>query len=277
MSTDTNHLFARITPVDSAYTNRVLNSWSQIRRYVASQFLGFLYGIGCASLPMLAACFVGWIIGAPPALFLTVGMMLTFVGGAAAMFGMYMYGFPMLVLERRACSKLLKTVELGAEPVISPFDPMTRVVELVPRERWRKRFCLDTATDLMMIRVDQRGVWMKGDRYRYELPAESILGAQCERYRPRSCSFLLFVVIIYVRTEEGTIELPISYRDYGWREFRQTLRHAQTIDLVEHINAIAKGYLVGLPMQPATVAEDQRHVALSQRDNPYAAPALINE
>jgi hypothetical protein len=116
---------------------------------------------------------------------------------------------------------------------------------------------------------------MKGDRYRYELPAESILSADCESYRPRSCSFQLFVVVIYVLTEEGTIEIPISYRDYTWKDFRQTRRHAQAIDLVEQINAIASGYLADVPRQPPTVPERDRRVAIRKSENPYAAPALI--
>ena len=152
-----------------------------------------------------------------------------------------------------------------------------RVVELVPRERWNQML-LDTATDLMLIRVDSSGVHMEGDRDRYEIPGESILGVELHSIRPTGWFTDTHMVIIYARTENGPIELPISYRDHEFGCLRNSRRREQALALVDEINRIATGGLYG-PLGSPNAAES-RHPSLPLRDssisslNPYAAPSI---
>ena len=85
------------------------------------------------------------------------------------------------------------------------------------------------------------------------------------------------MVTIVVRTEDGPIELPVSYRDYCWEDLRTSRRRAQAMELVEQINAIAKGHLYQ-PPQPPVVADDRR-VPWDQKtsSNPYASPAMVDD
>ena len=276
MSTDTNHHDARITPVESGHANRVLNRWSLLRNFVVTQTLGFLYGVACCLLPLLATQFFADAVNAGFEATLGLILLSTLCGAAAAMIGLNLYGFPSLLIDRRICRRFLKTIKGRADSWISPSEAPPRVVEWVPRERWRKRLCLDTAIDLMIIQVDQRGVWMMGDRYQYELPAESILGAELEGFRPPCCSFEIYMVTIIVRTKEGPIELPISYRDYRWSELRGSRRRLQAMNLVEQINAAARGELFR-PPRPPSVDDAHEHLGWQPSNNPYAAPALVDE
>jgi hypothetical protein len=232
-------------------------------------------GGGCFLLAV-TGFFLGVFMGASAMASAVFAALLVLVGYLCLLFMCFGFAYPEWPLNRVFCWQLRRSVEVRDDPVLSSFDPpsfdpLTRVVELVPRNRWHKKLCLDTATDLMMIRVDERGVWMKGDHYRYELPAESILGAELENARLPG-SYPMFRVTLYVRTEAGTIDLPISYRDPSWGSLRSSRRRAQAESLAEQINGIAKGHLYR-PLQSPLVDNPPQTAPWSA--NPYAAPASI--
>ncbi len=267
MTQDTNDLFARITPIDSRCAGKVLNPWNLV--WYNLLVFGFLvtFGLGWCLLLAVTGFLLGVFIGASATASAVFAALLVLVGYLGLLFFCFGFAYPEWPLNRVFCRQFLRSVD----PLLTLSDPLTRVVELVPRNRWHKKLCLDTATDLMMIRVDEQGVWMEGDHNRYELPAESILGAELEIARPPG-SYPMFRVTLYVRTAAGTIDLPISYRDHGWGSLRSSRRRAQAETLAEQINGIAKGHLYR-PLQSPIVDSPPRTASWST--NPYAAPASI--
>lgn len=271
MTQDTKDLFARITPVDPQYAGKVLNPWNLV--WYNLLVFGFLvtFGIGWCLFLAVTGFFLGMFIGASATASAVFAALLVLVGYLCMLFLCFGFAYPEWPLNCVFCRQFLRSVERRDDPFLSPFDPRIRVVELVPRNRWHKKFCLDTATDLMMIRVDQQGVWMQGDHDRYELPAESILGAELESTRPPGC-YPMFRVTLYVRTPTGPIDLPISYRDHKWGSLRSSQRRAQAESLAAQINGIAKGHRYR-PLQSPIIDHQPRTASWSA--NPYAAPASI--
>ena len=80
-------------------------------------------------------------------------------------------------------------------------------------------------------------------------------------------------MILYIRTGDGPIELPIFYRDYGFGDLARSKRRAQTAALADQINSIA----AGLQYTPPTVAPSMPRSSPHQSINPYAAPAISND
>ena len=141
-----------------------------------------------------------------------------------------------------------------------------RIVELVPRDRWSKA-SLDTATDLLLIRIDEYGIQLEGDCDRYELPCESILGAELVSMRPPGWFTSTNMVVITVKTLDGPIELPIAYRDHRFGSLRNSRRRLAAIKLTEQINRIAVGSDFQLSV-PIDAVDELRPVSM----NPYASP-----
>ncbi len=131
--------------------------------------------------------------------------------------------YPEWPLNRLLTHRLCRSVETRLNPLVSPAEEGVRVVELVPRPRWQK-LALETAIDLMLIRVDDQGVWMTGDRCEYSLGRDSILGAELHSVTPSGWFTATHMVIVYVRTDEGQIELPLAYRDHGFGSLRSSRR-----------------------------------------------------
>lgn len=259
-----NVYFGKITPVDSQYAGRTLNTWFcswLLTRMIVVGIIGSL-------TPLLAtATFCNWLNATPGTTLLVNGTVLVAIWSWMFLPGI---AFPGCSMDRQLCRRLLKTVELRDKPVVSPFDPDTRVVELVPRDRWQGKLCLDTATDLMMIRVDESGLWMKGDWFRYELPAESLLCAHVENLRSPGGFYQIFMIVVQVRTVDGTIELPISYRDHRWGCLRSSARFDQANQLADRINSVSKGHWCHPPQPPITQPAPRVDV---WSENPYAAPS----
>ncbi len=264
MSIESNQHLASVTPVGRAFAGRVLNPLN-----LTFQTLMIFAASSGWCLLTLGGLVVS--ISGPPGA--SVGLVMVFTSMiwfvAVCVLG---FVYPEWPHNRRLCQQLLNRVEIGTPPDISPFDPSTRVVELVPRDRWKK-FCLETATDLMMMQVDEDGVWMKGDRYRYEIPRESILAAEYQGIRPPGWFCQSHMVILYVRTAAGTIDLPISYRDHRFGSLRSSRRRAEAMALVEKVNRIAKGQLYQPPLAPVSPVPSSS----SRSSNPYAAPAMVDE
>jgi hypothetical protein len=179
--------------------------------------------------------------------------------------------YPEWPLNRLLSLRLRHSVEARPSPLVSPSDEGARVVELVPRSRWQK-LALETATDLMLIRVDERGVWMSGDRCEYALPRDSILGAELHGVTPSGWFTATHMVIVYVRTEEGQIELPLAYRDHGFGSLRSSRRRAQAAELSSRILQIANGHRYQPPIEPPRSVVSQ---APRWSGNPFQAPTII--
>ncbi len=147
-----------------------------------------------------------------------------------------------------------------------------RIVELVPRERWQKA-ALETAIDLLLFNIDKYGITMNGDRFRYELPGESILGSEVKSIKPTGWLCSVHFVVIFVRCQDGVIDLPIAYRDFQLGSLRSSRRLQAANELAAEIQLIARG----AEQQPFStpLAEVPRHQPLS--NNPYAAPSCLDE
>jgi hypothetical protein len=154
-----------------------------------------------------------------------------------------------------------------------------RMVEWVPRENWAATQ-LDTAEDVMLIRVNHWGVEMEGDAARYQVPASSIIDVEVESIRPTGCFHWLHFVILTVRGENGPMEFPLSFRDHKLGRLRSSHRQRQAYDLSQMIRAVATG-------GEMTYRVDIRHEVTTQRAysqtansaagsvNPYAAPRAV--
>lgn len=178
--------------------------------------------------------------------------------------------YPEWPLNRVLAARLRESVKLRDLPLVPADQRGSRVVELVPRDRWR-RLALETATDLMLIHVDQFGVWMTGDRHEYSLPADSILAAELESIKPSGWFTQTHMVVLYVRTGDGPIELPIAYRDHDLGGLSSNRRRGEAMELLERIQRIARGSYYEPPIAPDT---GQIRTASRWSNNPFEAPAI---
>lgn len=269
MTQYTNDCFARIAVVDSRFAGRVLNPWNLILFNLLGFGLVVVFGLLWCLLLAVTGYSLSSVVGVSPTRSAALASLLVVVGYAAFLFLCHGFTYPEWPLNQVFCGQLRRSIARRSAPSRSSCRTDSRVVELVPRSRWNKKLCLDSATDLMTLQIDTRGVWMQGDRHDYELPAESILGVELERSRPPG-SYPLYRVTIYVRTESGTVELSVSHRDYRWGALRSSRRLDQATDLAEQIKGIAKGHHYR-PLQSPIVEPPSRAPLWS--DNPYA-PAM---
>lgn len=200
----------------------------------------------------------------------------SFLGALAIAFVLFLlcaqitlvFTYPEWPINRLLVKRFRRSLQSRTAPLVSASDADHRVVELVPRERWR-RMSLETATDLMLIRVDGSGVWMTGDRNEYALPKESILGAELTSIQPPGWCTSTHMVVLTVRTAQGPIELPISYRDHRFGNLANKTRRQQAAALTEQINGLACGLWYEPPiLSPEAAGEPAPQLSR----NPYAAP-----
>ncbi len=245
---------AIITPVDRRESSKILSLSSL-----------FAHSIG------LAAFQAGWVVliisASVTAHFTLLGGAMILMTGLAWLVMQFalVFSYPEWPLNRLLCWRLRNGIRKRKTASVSPDDPDTRVVELVPRERWR-RLSMETATDLMLMRIDDHGVWMTGDRHEYQLPKASIIDVTLQSSRPPGWFTPTHVVILVVRTESGPTELPISYRDHGLGNLGRAKRQHEAVEMVNAILAIASGQRY----QPPTVPASELDLLVDRSDNPYA-------
>ena len=251
---------ARISPVDRSQSARILGLPSLLLSAIA-----------------LTVFQAGWV------LLMFTGLLMINVSGAFAvvllLFSLswlclqfaLVFLYPEWPLNRVLSHRLLQSLAKRDAPLVPPGDSATRVVELVPRSRWSK-LALESATDLMLIRIDAEGVWMSGDRREYYLPRNSILGAELQSIKPSGWFTHSHMVIVFARSEEGQIELPLAYRDHPLGSLRSSRRRSEAIELADRINAIARGNFYHPPIEP-----DRKPRLESNRwsENPFEAPTVI--
>ncbi|WP_233215783.1 hypothetical protein [Rhodopirellula bahusiensis] len=175
-----------------------------------------------------------------------------------------------LLLARR----LRRVIAVRSNPVVRPSDDGARFCEIVPQERWN-RLRLETASDLVWVRVDENGVWMEGDRHRYHFGPNSILGAIPQSFTPAGGWTQLHAAMIYVRTADGPEEFPLVYRDFQFANMKSADRRRQRDAMVDAICEIARGS----EYEPISVPglSNEAHLSVVQaNDNPYAPPRMTS-
>ncbi|QDT12478.1 hypothetical protein [Planctomycetes bacterium K23_9] len=259
MSRSINSSLARIWPVHPGDANRVMN--------------GFSLAINSIKLVVFQTLWVWFIVFAIAASFLqrsVVGALPTIACGTGlgllALQFCLLCVYPEWPINRSLCRKLRRSVFARIDRPSWTKDSTGRVVELVPREKWRGSH-FETATDLMVLHLHCDGLAMEGDRDHYDLPSDSILDAQIEEIRPAGWLAPLPMIVITARTQKGVVELPIAFRDHGLGDLRPSRRRDQAIALVDQINAVASGAVFSSDYQTPRV--DRWH---AQPDNPYAIP-----
>lgn len=251
---------ATIIPVDRRFAGSTLGLWSMLRYSISI----FVFSSGWCWMS-LGGLYLS--IDSPFSTSLGTGVMLISLAWLASVIILALT-YPEWPHNDELCKRLRQTLQRRDPAQRDEF--FSRVVELVPRERWN-RVRLETATDLMTIEVDQRGVRMKGDRFDYELPRESILGTEVESVTPSGWLCRSHMVVLIVRTCDGTVELPVAYRDFAFGSLRSSRRKSQSVELASLIARIAAGECNDLS-HPAA-AED----AIAFSENPYASPAVLND
>ncbi|MEM9367375.1 MAG: hypothetical protein AAGD07_15395 [Planctomycetota bacterium] len=175
-------------------------------------------------------------------------------------------------LNQLYCARFRRRLASRGDAWVVPHDVHARVVELVPRDRWNK-MKLETATDIMLMRMDSDGIVMEGDRRRYAFTPESILSAMPYQTSVPGSFTTLYSAVMYVRTPQGPIEIPLFYRDMDLGQLRSSRRRADRDRLVEAINAIARGNEYQEPETPL-IAEVIDEPEESVSNNPYAPPPI---
>lgn len=171
---------------------------------------------------------------------------------------------------RRACRS-----RLGDQ--YSDWIDQARMVEWVPRENWSATK-LDTAEDVMLMRVDESGVRMEGDFFQYDFPSASIIDAEFESIRPTGCFHSLHFMVITVRTPDGPMEFPIAFRDHKLGQLRSRHRYQQTHELCQSIRSVATGgdfSYVDPAHRGVAVPAGRVTAANAGSANPYAAPRAL--
>ena len=153
------------------------------------------------------------------------------------------------------------------------------MVEWVPRDSWGATR-LDTAEYVIFIRVDHHGIEMEGDLSFYHFPPASIIDVETRSIRPTGCFHCLHFVILTVRSQDGPIEVPLSYRDHTMGRLRSRHRRNQTQTLALAIRGIATGgdLTFNAPDDRVRIL-DAAHLGRigpnGAEINPYAAPRSV--
>ncbi len=175
-----------------------------------------------------------------------------------------------LLLARR----LRRVIAGRRNPVVHPNEEGSRFCEIVPQERWN-RLRLETATDLVWVRIDGDGVWMEGDRHRYHFGPSSILGAIPQSFTPAGGWTQLHAALIYVRTPDGPEEIPLVYRDFRFANMNSSDRRLQRDAMVDAICEIARGSEYE-PIYVPTATNPSQAPDTSASNNPYAPPRMTS-
>ena len=251
---------ATITPINSGEAGRIMNLPSLLlhNALLLMVLCGWVALIPTGALLSVRVPFSGWVVLA----WIVATTVVIFI-------------YPEWPVNRLFCARLRRAIVRRNDRPKWVTDPEHRVVELVPRENWAgSQWALETASDLLLLRIDSTGVQLEGDRDRYALPHASIIHAELQTTRPSGWFTDVHMVVICARTDAGPVELPISYRDHGLGSLRCSRRRDEAIDLVDKINQVATGGFY----QPVTDPDLYVHTPHSrigsthQALNPYQAP-----
>lgn len=149
--------------------------------------------------------------------------------------------YPEWPLNLLLCARLRRHVSRRRDRLVDDKQLETaRVVEWVPRESIGRQ-SLETAKDLMLIVVDEDGIWMSGDAAEYALPKEAILSVEVETVRNSGWYTPSHMVVLEIRTQNRIQELMITYRDYTLGHLASRKRRREAEELAQSIEEIACG------------------------------------
>ncbi|QEF96085.1 hypothetical protein Mal15_01110 [Stieleria maiorica] len=271
-------MLATVTPVPEPHAGRVLTlGWKLMLN--ASLLLAPVLMVGFVSPLFLLSAWVGSGIALLPAAVLVPLIIVAQISWA----GTYPE-WPMNQWLVRRLRRSLRRRRADQEAGAGQLDwiQTARLVEWVPRENWNATM-LDTAEDVMLIRVDAFGVAMEGDYSRYRFPPASIIDVGVESVRPAGCFHRLHFVVVTVRTAEGPLEFALAYRDHRLGGLRSRSRWRQTQQLCDDIRSIATGGDFSYCDDDVCARSDSQHVgpggpageSVRPRLNPYAAPRSL--
>jgi len=139
------------------------------------------------------------------------------VGGSLLVAGLLALGlllipaktFPEWPFNRLLCGRLLREISRRRKSIVSPNDPEARILDLIPKANWQA-VKLETAVDIMLVRVTRGEVLMEGDRKRYQIPAHSIVRCYVETMRPTGWMVDHFCVLLMNSRKRLTLSLRSS-------------------------------------------------------------------
>lgn len=121
-------------------------------------------------------------------------------------------------LSRRALiGRARAAISMRADALVRPEDPDAVFVQVVPRERWGK-LMLETASDVGFVKLDERRreLLFEGDRERYRIPGEAILGCEVEKVvygtAREPYETCVFLSVLRARGPDGIFEVPLGQR-----------------------------------------------------------------
>jgi hypothetical protein len=247
---------AKITPITTG-GNRVMNRralWCNAARLVAYQTLWVWFVV--FAIATSRSYDAVWPSLSPVLLSVGFALLVSQIGSVLS--------YPEWPVNGWICRRLRRSISKRVDRPGWTSDSGTRVVELLPRENWQHS-SLETATDLMLLHIDEEGVQMEGDVDRYVLTSESILDVQMEEIRPAGWAAPLHLVVIIARTDRGLVELPIAYRDFALGNLRPSRRREQTIALLDRIHQSAASGMNYPPTRSSSTG-----VSRLASENPYA-------
>lgn len=171
--------------------------------------------------------------------------------------------YPEWPINYRLMALMNQAVKRRADAIVRPDQEGVRFAEFVPLERSRA-VKLDTAIDVMLVRVDDSGLRMEGDRCRYFLPSESIVNVSLEDQRPLGWLVKNYYIVVLARTESGITSIRFALRDFKFGSLKPSRRELATNELAQKIASIACG-----------VAEEPEAIIAEDNLNPYLPPLRI--
>jgi hypothetical protein len=276
-SNPSRHL-ATIDPVDPKYARRIICTSNAIQM----NLLLVVFQTSWILVLVLGYCLARW-SSSQAGIFITMATsgFFAFLFCAALLVSAFTY--PEYPINQWLCRKVRRSLQSRADETGQFLldrsmigDSEFPVVDMIPRDRWQK-VAMETAVDIGMIQFGKDGVRIEGDVYRYLLPAESIYEARLESLMPLGWFCSAHMIIIYARTADGPIEIPMTIRDTRFGGLRSSRRRERARAMVEQIQSIARGaeYQSPAPLVDASFAppEGARSTVQALDTNPYAPPS----
>jgi len=237
-------VFADITPVDTAYRGRVLTTKTKLigNAFMLLLILGVFGPIGL--------CLLGGAIGFPdhpPVGGVSPETKLLgefIIGLGIAWFvanGIMLFTAPDYFSTRYLRGVIRR--EFGRRPqhLVSPSDPKSHFVQVVPRANWGK-IKLDDASDVGFMRIDEKNgkVLFEGDNEYYRIPVASITSCEVERFvvsQGTHGATAYYRLVIAANHPSGFWEAPIAPRG-GSGKFRARKRKKWAEDMDRRVKAL---------------------------------------
>ncbi len=164
-------------------------------------------------------------------------------GAAGLVWGGYTGLYCLCVYENRWIERRLRReFALRPDPLVSPRDPDSLYVSLIPRESFAK-VQLTMSSDLLLMGIDERGrrLLMEGDCDRYRIPAGAIAACEPECFfHPIDTQHRneLWMIRLMIQVEGGVRELLLSADATQWTPVTNARRRRRAEGLCGRINSL---------------------------------------